>query len=40
MRADVKAVKQIHEENGDLEVRRSRYAATNQSILFDALITK
>ncbi|XP_052559918.1 ATPase family AAA domain-containing protein 2 isoform X2 [Tympanuchus pallidicinctus] len=39
MRADAKAVKQIHEENGDLEVRRSRYTATNQSILFDALIT-
>ncbi|XP_072184827.1 ATPase family AAA domain-containing protein 2-like isoform X2 [Excalfactoria chinensis] len=38
-RADAKAAKQVHEENGDLEVRRSRYATTNQSVLFDALIT-
>lgn len=39
-RADAKAAKQVHEENGDLEVRRSRYTTTNQSVLFDALITK
>ncbi|XP_004940083.2 ATPase family AAA domain-containing protein 2 isoform X2 [Gallus gallus] len=38
-RADAKAAKQVHEENGDLEVRRSRYTTTNQSVLFDALIT-
>uniref|UniRef100_A0A8C3PYW7 ATPase family AAA domain-containing protein 2 n=1 Tax=Chrysolophus pictus TaxID=9089 RepID=A0A8C3PYW7_CHRPC len=38
-RADAKAAKQIHEEDGDLEVRRSRYTTTNQSVLFDALIT-
>ncbi|NWX67459.1 ATAD2 protein, partial [Alca torda] len=44
-RADTKAAEQAHEENGDLEVRRScrlpqsRYSATNQSVLFDKLIT-
>ncbi|KAM6411398.1 ATPase family AAA domain-containing protein 2 isoform 2-T2 [Pluvialis apricaria] len=44
-RADAKAAEQVHEENGDLEVRRScrlpqsRYSATNQSVLFDKLIT-
>nr|XP_009911572.1 PREDICTED: ATPase family AAA domain-containing protein 2-like [Haliaeetus albicilla] len=45
-RADAKAAEQVHEENGDLEVRRScrlrqsRYTTTNQSVLFDKLITK
>ncbi|NXJ93769.1 ATAD2 protein, partial [Corythaixoides concolor] len=44
-RADEKATEQAHEENGDLEVRRScrlrqsRYTTTNQSVLFDKLIT-
>ncbi|KAM9387383.1 ATPase family AAA domain-containing protein 2 [Phaethornis superciliosus] len=44
-RADTKATEQVHEENGDLEVRRScrlrqsRYTTTNQSVLFDKLIT-
>ncbi|XP_072708035.1 ATPase family AAA domain-containing protein 2 isoform X2 [Ciconia boyciana] len=44
-RADAKAAEQVHEENGDLEVRRScrlrqsHYTATNQSVLFDKLIT-
>uniref|UniRef100_A0A8B9NQV1 ATPase family AAA domain-containing protein 2 n=1 Tax=Accipiter nisus TaxID=211598 RepID=A0A8B9NQV1_9AVES len=44
-RADAKAAEQVHEENGDLEVRRScrlrqsRYTTTNQSVLFDKLIT-
>ncbi|NXL48117.1 ATAD2 protein, partial [Podilymbus podiceps] len=44
-RADAKAAEQTHEENGDLEVRRScrlrqsRYTTTNQSVLFDKLIT-
>ncbi|NXK06734.1 ATAD2 protein, partial [Herpetotheres cachinnans] len=44
-RADAKTAEQVHEENGDLEVRRScrlrqsRYTTTNQSVLFDKLIT-
>ncbi|NXW86065.1 ATAD2 protein, partial [Alopecoenas beccarii] len=44
-RAETKAAEQVHEENGDLEVRRScrirqsRYTTTNQSVLFDKLIT-
>ncbi|XP_009995966.1 PREDICTED: ATPase family AAA domain-containing protein 2 [Chaetura pelagica] len=44
-RADAKAAEQVHEENGDLEVRRScrlrqsHYTTTNQSVLFDKLIT-
>ncbi|NXP77134.1 ATAD2 protein, partial [Ramphastos sulfuratus] len=44
-RADAKAADQIHDENGDLEVRRScrlrqsRYSTTNESALFDKLIT-
>uniref|UniRef100_A0A803VAA1 ATPase family AAA domain-containing protein 2 n=1 Tax=Ficedula albicollis TaxID=59894 RepID=A0A803VAA1_FICAL len=44
-RADSKAAEQVHEENGDLEVRRScrlrqsRYSTTNESALFDKLIT-
>ncbi|NXN69829.1 ATAD2 protein, partial [Himantopus himantopus] len=44
-RADAKAAEQVREENGDLEVRRScrlpqsHYSATNQSVLFDKLIT-
>ncbi|PKK33905.1 ATPase family, AAA domain containing 2 [Columba livia] len=44
-RAETKAMEQVHEENGDLEVRRScrirqsRYTTTNQSVLFDKLIT-
>uniref|UniRef100_A0A8U7M3A0 ATPase family AAA domain-containing protein 2 n=1 Tax=Corvus moneduloides TaxID=1196302 RepID=A0A8U7M3A0_CORMO len=44
-RADAKAAEQAHEENGDLEVRRScrlrqsRYTTTNDSVLFDKLIT-
>ncbi|XP_010284575.1 PREDICTED: ATPase family AAA domain-containing protein 2 [Phaethon lepturus] len=44
-RADAKAAEQVHEENGDLEVRRSCrlqqscYTTTNQSVLFDKLIT-
>ncbi|XP_075271719.1 ATPase family AAA domain-containing protein 2 [Opisthocomus hoazin] len=44
-RADAKAAEQVHEENGDLEVRRScrlrrsRYSTTNESVLFDKLIT-
>lgn len=44
-RADVKAAKQVHGGNGDVEVRRSgrirrsRYSTTNQSVLFDKLIT-
>ncbi|XP_067387169.1 ATPase family AAA domain-containing protein 2 isoform X2 [Emydura macquarii macquarii] len=43
--ADVKATEQVHEESGDVEVRRScrirrsRYSTTNQSVLFDKLIT-
>ncbi|XP_053799661.1 ATPase family AAA domain-containing protein 2 [Vidua macroura] len=44
-RADAKAAEQVHEENGDLELRRScrlrqsRYSNTNESVLFDKLIT-
>ncbi|XP_068014709.1 ATPase family AAA domain-containing protein 2 isoform X2 [Melanerpes formicivorus] len=44
-RADAKAAVQVHDENGDLEVRRScrlrqsRYTTTNESVLFDKLIT-
>ncbi|XP_071659922.1 ATPase family AAA domain-containing protein 2-like isoform X3 [Patagioenas fasciata] len=44
-RVETKATEQVHEENGDLEVRRScrirqsRYTTTNQSVLFDKLIT-
>ncbi|NXX46800.1 ATAD2 protein, partial [Tricholaema leucomelas] len=44
-RADAKAAGQVHDENGDLEVRRShrlqrsRYTTTNESALFDKLIT-
>ncbi|XP_064363913.1 ATPase family AAA domain-containing protein 2 isoform X4 [Dromaius novaehollandiae] len=44
-KADAKATEEIHEESGDLEVRRScrlrrtRYTTTNQSVLFDKLIT-
>ncbi|KAJ7395163.1 ATPase family AAA domain-containing protein 2 isoform X2 [Pitangus sulphuratus] len=44
-RAEAKAAEQVHEENGDLEVRRScrlqqsRYTSTNQSVLFDKLVT-
>ncbi|XP_032855550.2 ATPase family AAA domain-containing protein 2 isoform X2 [Tyto alba] len=44
-RREAKATEQVHEENGDLEVRRScrlrqsRYTTTNQSVLFDKLIT-
>uniref|UniRef100_A0A8C4ULJ4 ATPase family AAA domain-containing protein 2 n=1 Tax=Falco tinnunculus TaxID=100819 RepID=A0A8C4ULJ4_FALTI len=44
-RADAKAAEQVREENGDLEVRRScrlqrsYYSTTNQSVLFDKLIT-
>ncbi|NWW48560.1 ATAD2 protein, partial [Pedionomus torquatus] len=44
-RADAKVAEQVREENGHLEVRRScrlpqsRYTTTNQSILFDKLIT-
>uniref|UniRef100_A0A672TZI0 ATPase family AAA domain-containing protein 2 n=1 Tax=Strigops habroptila TaxID=2489341 RepID=A0A672TZI0_STRHB len=44
-RAEAKAAEHVHEENGDLEVRRScrlqqsRYTTTNQSVLFDKLIT-
>ncbi|XP_074743521.1 ATPase family AAA domain-containing protein 2 [Strix uralensis] len=44
-RAEAKAAEQVHEENEDLEVRRScrlrqsHYTATNQSVLFDKLIT-
>ncbi|XP_009879302.1 PREDICTED: ATPase family AAA domain-containing protein 2 [Charadrius vociferus] len=44
-RADAKAAEQAREENGDLKVRgscrlpQSRYSATNQSVLFDKLIT-
>ncbi|XP_075561822.1 ATPase family AAA domain-containing protein 2-like [Pelecanus crispus] len=44
-RADAKAAEQVREANGDLEVRRScrlrrsRYTTTNQSVLFDKLIT-
>ncbi|XP_065524978.1 ATPase family AAA domain-containing protein 2 isoform X2 [Lathamus discolor] len=44
-RAEVKAAEHVHEQNGDLEVRRScrlqqsRYTTTNQSVLFDKLIT-
>ncbi|XP_027501421.1 ATPase family AAA domain-containing protein 2 [Corapipo altera] len=44
-RADAKAAEHVHEENGDLEVRRScrlqqsRYTSTNQSVLFDKLVT-
>uniref|UniRef100_A0A674JJY0 ATPase family AAA domain-containing protein 2 n=1 Tax=Terrapene triunguis TaxID=2587831 RepID=A0A674JJY0_9SAUR len=44
-RADVKAAEQVHGESGDVEVRRScrirrsRYSTTNQSVLFDKLIT-
>ncbi|XP_035747464.1 ATPase family AAA domain-containing protein 2 isoform X2 [Egretta garzetta] len=44
-RASAKAAEQVHEENGDLEVRRScrlrqsHYTTTNQSVLFDKLIT-
>ncbi|KAM7071878.1 ATPase family AAA domain-containing protein 2 isoform 1-T1 [Acridotheres tristis] len=44
-RADSKAAEQVHEENGDLEVRRScrlrqsRYSTKNESVLFDKLIT-
>ncbi|XP_074941848.1 ATPase family AAA domain-containing protein 2 isoform X2 [Phalacrocorax aristotelis] len=43
-KADAKAA-EVHEENGDLEVRQScrlrqsRYTTTNQSVLFDKLIT-
>ncbi|XP_004607818.2 ATPase family AAA domain-containing protein 2 [Sorex araneus] len=40
----VQATKHVHEENGDVEVRRScrirsRYSTVNQSVLFDKLIT-
>ncbi|XP_033920398.1 ATPase family AAA domain-containing protein 2 isoform X2 [Melopsittacus undulatus] len=44
-RAEAKAAEHVHEQNGDLEVRRScrlqqsRYTTTNQSVLFDKLIT-
>ncbi|XP_025065682.1 ATPase family AAA domain-containing protein 2 isoform X2 [Alligator sinensis] len=44
-RAEVKAAEQVHEESRDVEVRRScrirrsRYSTTNQSVLFDKLIT-
>ncbi|NXT42576.1 ATAD2 protein, partial [Pelecanoides urinatrix] len=44
-RANAKAAEKVHEENGDLEVRQScrlrqsRYSTTNQSVLFDKLIT-
>ncbi|XP_010138396.1 PREDICTED: ATPase family AAA domain-containing protein 2, partial [Buceros rhinoceros silvestris] len=44
-RADAKAAEQVHEENRDLEVRRScrlrqsPYTSANQSALFDKLIT-
>ncbi|XP_071659914.1 ATPase family AAA domain-containing protein 2-like isoform X1 [Patagioenas fasciata] len=44
-RVETKATEQVHKENGDLEVRRScrirqsRYTTTNQSVLFDKLIT-
>ncbi|NWS44732.1 ATAD2 protein, partial [Probosciger aterrimus] len=44
-RAETKAAEHVHEENGDLEVRRScrlqqsRYTTTDQSVLFDKLIT-
>ncbi|KFQ15141.1 ATPase family AAA domain-containing protein 2, partial [Leptosomus discolor] len=44
-RAGARATEQVHEENGDLEVRRScrlrqsHYTTTNQSVLFDKLIT-
>ncbi|XP_071409991.1 ATPase family AAA domain-containing protein 2 isoform X2 [Pithys albifrons albifrons] len=44
-RADAKAEEQVREANGDLEVRRScrlqqsRYTTTNESVLFDKLIT-
>ncbi|XP_050796542.1 ATPase family AAA domain-containing protein 2 isoform X6 [Gopherus flavomarginatus] len=44
-RADVKAAEKVHGESGDVEVRRScrirrsRYSTTNQSVLFDKLIT-
>ncbi|XP_068528694.1 ATPase family AAA domain-containing protein 2 isoform X2 [Anas acuta] len=44
-RAGAKTVRQVHGENGDLELRRScrvqrsRYSTTNSSILFDKLIT-
>ncbi|NXK28427.1 ATAD2 protein, partial [Arenaria interpres] len=44
-RAEAKAAEQVHEENGHLEVQRScrlpqsRYTTTNQSVLFDKLIT-
>uniref|UniRef100_A0A8C5TSN4 ATPase family AAA domain-containing protein 2 n=1 Tax=Malurus cyaneus samueli TaxID=2593467 RepID=A0A8C5TSN4_9PASS len=41
-RADAKAAEQVHEENGDLDVRRScrlRHTTTNESVLFDKLIT-
>ncbi|XP_074841724.1 ATPase family AAA domain-containing protein 2 [Carettochelys insculpta] len=44
-RADVKAAEQVRVGSGDVEVRRScrirrsRYSTTNQSVLFDKLIT-
>ncbi|XP_062347452.1 ATPase family AAA domain-containing protein 2 [Cinclus cinclus] len=44
-RSGSKAAEQVHEENRDLEVRRScrlqrrRYSNTNESVLFDKLIT-
>ncbi|NWS66509.1 ATAD2 protein, partial [Crotophaga sulcirostris] len=44
-RADAKAAKQVHEENGELEAHQSctlqehRYTTTRQSVLFDKLIT-
>ncbi|XP_044860543.1 ATPase family AAA domain-containing protein 2 isoform X5 [Mauremys mutica] len=44
-RADVKAAEKVHGESGDVEVRRScrirrsRYSTTDQSVLFDKLIT-
>uniref|UniRef100_A0A7M4FWI4 ATPase family AAA domain-containing protein 2 n=1 Tax=Crocodylus porosus TaxID=8502 RepID=A0A7M4FWI4_CROPO len=44
-RAEVTAAEQVHEESRDVEVRRScrirrsRYSTTNQSVLFDKLIT-
>lgn len=41
----VQTTEHLHEENGDVEVRRScrirsRYGSVNQSVLFDKLITK
>uniref|UniRef100_A0A452HCR7 Uncharacterized protein n=1 Tax=Gopherus agassizii TaxID=38772 RepID=A0A452HCR7_9SAUR len=45
IKTDVKAAEKVHGESGDVEVhrscrvRQSRYSTTNQSILFDKLIT-